>query len=181
MNHIYYSHILRQAIEYKKRSTCVTFLAYSIVALMSLTHSMPHDFVFQNIQSTSDKALRAGDAKTIAILVDSHHKSLQLISTHCSRLETISASLESSKADLTAYVHRRLKQLMEMQRKVKESNDQLRILHEQVKLARQRFQILQQVSSTPQVLVDVFGELGRRRSYSMALEKVGGRVNEAEN
>ena len=116
--------------------------------------------------------MRAGDAKTIAILVDSHHRSLQLISGHCSRLEAILSSLEVSKVDLTAHVHRRLKQLMEMQRRVKESNDQLRIFHEQVKLARQRFEILQQVSSTPEVLVEVFGELGRRRSYNMALEKV---------
>jgi len=83
--------------------------------------------VLQNIQSTSNKALRAGDAKTMAILVDSHHKSLQLISTHCTRLEAISASLEGLKAKLTSYVHGRLKNLMEVQRRVKESNDQLRI------------------------------------------------------
>lgn len=74
--------------------------------------------------------------------------------------------------DLVGHIHRRLKQVMEMQRKVAESNGQLMLLHENIKLARKRFEILEQVCSTPQVLVEVFGELSRRRSYNGALEKV---------
>ena len=124
------------------------------------------------MQLTSDKALRSGDAKTISVLVESHHKSLHLITNHSSRLETISAGAESSKVDLVYHIHRRLKKVMEMQRNVAESNGQLMLQHENIKLARKRFEILEQVCSTPQVLMEVFGELCRRRSYNVTLEKV---------
>ena len=139
-------------------------LLFPTFSLFSLVH--------QNIESTSDKALRTGDAKTIAILVESHHKSLLLMTNHCSRLEAIAAGAENSKVDLVCHIHRTLQQVMDVQKRVAENNGQLILLHEQIKLARKRFEILEQVCLTPQVLVEVFCELSRRRSYNGALEKV---------
>lgn len=130
----------------------------------------------QNIQLTSDKAFRSGDAKTIAVLVESHHNSLQLMANHSSQLEAIARGVESCKRTLTCHIHSRLKLVMQLQKKVADSNGQLVLLHEHIKLARRRFEILDQVCSTPQVLVEVFAEVSRRRAYNAALEKVlGGR------
>lgn len=121
---------------------------------------------------TSDKAFRSGDAKTIAILVESHHKSLQIILNHKTRLVAIANGVEDSKSALTRHIHDRLKKVMELQKKVADSNSQLVLLHEHIKLARKRFEILEQVCSTPQILVEVFSEVSRRRSYNATLEKV---------
>ena len=126
----------------------------------------------QNIQTTSDKAFRSGDAKTIAVLVESHHKSLQLMSTSCAQLEAIAMAAEARKKDLTHHIHARLKLVMQLQKKVADSNGQLVLLHEHIKLARKRFEILEQVCSTPLVLGEVFNEVCRRRSYNSTLEKV---------
>lgn len=126
---------------------------------------------------TSDKALRSGDGRTIAVLVESHHNSLQLMATSSSRLQTIARRAEESKAKLTSHIHCQLKQVTELQRKVAESNSQLVLLHEHIKLARKRFEILEQVCSTPHVLKDILSEVRRRRSYNAALEKVSVREN----
>lgn len=134
-------------------------------------------YVSQNIQTTSDKAFRSGDAKTIAVLVESHHKSLQLMANSSSRLEAIVRGAEEAKRELTAHIHGKLKRVMELQKRVAECNGQLVLLHEHMKLAHKRFEILEQVCSTPEVMVEVCGEVARRRAYNIALEKVreGGR------
>lgn len=129
-------------------------------------------FASQNIQLTSDKAFRSGDAKTIAMLVESQHKSLQLMASHSSQLEAIARRGEEGRKSLTCHVHARLKLVMQLQKTVADSNGQLVLLHEHIKLACRRFEILEQVCSTPQVLVEVSSEVGRRRSYNVALEKV---------
>ena len=126
---------------------------------------------YQNIQMTSEKALRSGDARTIAQLVESHHKSLQLMNTSTNHLEAIVRGEEGSKRSLTTHIHTKMKKVMELQRRVAECNGQLVLLHEHIKLAHKRFEILEQVCSTPQVLVEVCGEVGRRRAYNTALEK----------
>jgi hypothetical protein len=127
----------------------------------------------QNIQATSDKAFRSGDAKTIAILVESHHKSLQLMANSSSQLEAMARGAEEARKELTVHIHDKLKQVMELQKRVAECNGQLVLLHEHMKLAHRRFEILEQVCSTPEVMVEVCGEVARRRAYNSALEKVG--------
>lgn len=121
---------------------------------------------------TSDKAFRSGDAKTIAVLVESHHKSLQLMAASSAQLESIAVGAETGKRELTQHIHARLKLVMQLQKKLADSNGQLVLLHEHIKLAKKRFEILEQVCSTPQVLGEVFSEVGRRRTYNTTLEKV---------
>ena len=97
--------------------------------------------------------------------------------TNCSvRLETIARGAEDSKKTLTSHIHSRLKQVMQLQKKVADSNGQLVLLHEHIKLACKRFEILEQVCSTPQVLAEVFDEVTRRRAYNSTLEKVRGHL-----
>ena len=126
----------------------------------------------QNIQMTSDKAFRSGDAKTIAVLVESHHKSLQLMAASSAQLESIAGDAERGKRELTQHIHAHLKLVMQLQKKLADSNGQLVLLHEHIKLAKKRFEILKQVCSTPQVLGEVFSEVSRRRAYNTTLEKV---------
>ena len=126
----------------------------------------------QNIQSTSERALRSGDAGTVADLVLSHHKTLQLMLDYCSQMESIGHDLEVAKMALTKHIHRKLQQVIQLQKKVANSNSQLVLLHEHIKLARKRFEILEQVCSTPRVLVNVLSEVERRRTFNSTLEKV---------
>ena len=79
---------------------------------------------------------------------------------------------EDGKRNLTCHIHTRLKLVMQLQKKVADSNGKLVLLHEHIKLARRRFEILEQVCSTPLVLSQVSGEVSRRRAYNTALEKV---------
>lgn len=108
------------------------------------------------------------------MLVESHQKSLQLMAGHASQLEAVALGAEEGRRALTRHIHVRLKLVMQLQKRVADSNGKLVLLHEHVKLARRRFEILEQVCSTPQVLAEVSGELGRRRAYNAALEKVRG-------
>lgn len=94
------------------------------------------------------------------------------MANHSTQLEAIATGAEDSKRNLTCHIHARLKLVMQLQKKVADSNGELVLLHEHIKLARRRFEILEQVCSTPQVLVEVFSEVSRRRSYNAALEKV---------
>ena len=126
----------------------------------------------QNVQSTSDRALRSGDAGTIADLVLSHHKSLQLMADYCQQLETSGREIEKWKTSLTQHIHNKLKDITQLQKRVADSNNQLVMLHEHVKLARKRFEILEQVCSAPDILVKVLSEIERRRLYNSSLEKV---------
>ena len=80
--------------------------------------------------------------------------------------------MEGEKVSLTRHIHTKLRQVTEIQKKVADSNSQLVLLHEHVKLAKKRFEILEQVCSTPQVLARVLSEVERRRMYSSSLEKV---------
>ena len=129
-------------------------------------------YCLQNIQSTSERALRSGDGGTIADLVLSHHKSLQLMADYCQQIEISVREMEAEKASLTRHIHIKLQQVTEIQKRVADSNSQLVLLHEHVKLAKKRFEILEQVCSTPQVLARVLSEVERRRMYSSSLEKV---------
>ncbi len=116
--------------------------------------------------------MRSGDAGTIADLVFSHHRSLELMTNLCQKLEAAGQAMESSKMDLTKHIHAKLKEVTQLQKKVADSNNQLVILHEHVKLARKRFEILEQVCSAPDVLGKVLSEVERRRLYNSSLEKV---------
>lgn len=126
----------------------------------------------QNIQSTSDRALRSGDGGTIADLVLSHHRSLQLMADYLQELEVSVREVETEKVSLTKHIHLKLQQVIELQKRVADNNSQLVLLHEHVKLAVKRFEILEQVCSTPQVLARVLTEVKRRQMYNSLLEKV---------
>ncbi len=128
--------------------------------------------LFQNIQSTSERARRYGDAGTIADLVVSHHRSLQMMSENSSQLESQAKEAEKAKATLTRFIHTRLQQVAKLQERVAYSNSQLLLLHEHIKLARKRFEVLRQVCHTPQVLAHVLSEVDRRTAFNSALEKV---------
>ena len=129
--------------------------------------------LFQNIQSTSERAHCYGDAGTIADLVVSHHRSLQMMSENCSQLEGQAKEAEQAKATLTRFIHTKLRQVAKLQERVAYSNSQLLLLHEHIKLARKRFEVLRQVCHTPQVLAHVLCEVDRRTAFNSALEKVG--------
>ena len=144
---------------------CIVYTYFVLVILTSV-------FSFQNIQSTSEKALRSGDGGTIADLVFSHHRSLELMTNLCEELETLGQIMEKNKTNLTGHIHTKLKEVTQLQKKVADSNNQLVILHEHVKLAKKRFEILEQVCSAPDVLGTVLTEVERRRLYNSSLEKV---------
>ena len=60
----------------------------------------------QNMQSTSQRAMKSGDASTIAELVVSHQKCLQLLLEQNLHLEAHVRDMESMKANLTLQIHR---------------------------------------------------------------------------
>ncbi len=126
----------------------------------------------QNILSTSERALRSGDAGTIADLVLSHHKSLELMANYYQQLEASGREMERSKIALTKHIHAKLKEVTQLQKRVADSNNQLVMLHEHVKLAKKRFEILEQVCTAPDILGSVLSEVERRRYYNSSLEKV---------
>ncbi len=128
--------------------------------------------VLQNILSTSERALRSGDAGTIADLVLSHHKSLELMASYCQQLEASGREMERSKIALTRHIHTKLKEVTQLQKRVADSNNQLLMFHEHVKLAKKRFEILEQVCTAPDILGNVLSEVERRRYYNSSLEKV---------
>ena len=102
----------------------------------------------------------------------SHHKSLQMMSDSCKQLESLAKGAEQSKAALTSFIHTKLQQVAKLQERVAHSNGQLLLIHEHIKLARKRFEILRQVCHTPQVLAHVLSEVDRRMAFGSALEKV---------
>ena len=102
----------------------------------------------------------------------SHHRSLQMMSENCSQLEGQAKEAEQSKAALTRFIHTKLQQVAKLQERVAYSNSQLLLLHEHIKLARKRFEVLRQVCHTPQVLAHVLSEVDRRAAFNSALEKV---------
>ncbi len=87
------------------------------------------------------------------------------------RIEAIAGGAEESKREITCHIHGSLKKIMQLQKKVSDSNGHLVLLHEHIKLAHKRFEILDQVCLTPQVLVEVLSEVERRRLYNGALDK----------
>ena len=91
---------------------------------------------------------------------------------YCQQLETSGREIEKWKTSLTRHIHIKLKDVTQLQKRVADSNNQLLMLHEHVKLARKRFEILEQVCSAPDVLVKVLSEIERRRLYNSSLEKV---------
>ena len=94
------------------------------------------------------------------------------MSENCTQLEAQAKETEMSKAALTRFVHTKLQQVAKLQERVAYSNSQLLLLHEHIKLARKRFEILRQVCHTPQVLAHVLSEVDRRTAFNSALEKV---------
>ena len=148
-------------------------MKYMCIMFTVVTLSDDLSSLFQNIQSTSERARRYGDAGTIADLVVSHHRSLQMMSENSSQLEGQAKEAEQSKAALTRFIHTKLQQVAKLQERVAYSNSQLLLLHEHIKLARKRFEVLRQVCHTPQVLAHVLSEVDRRTAFNSALEKVG--------
>ena len=91
---------------------------------------------------------------------------------NCAQLEAQANELERSKATLTGFIHTQLKQVAKLQERVAHSNSQLLLLHEHIKLAKKRFEVLRQVCHTPQVLAHVLSEVDRRMAFNSTLEKV---------
>lgn len=90
---------------------------------------------------------------------------------NCTQLEAQAKETEMAKALLTKFIHTKLQQVAKLQEKVAFSNSQLLFIHEHIKLARKRFEILRQVCHTPQVLAHVLSEVDRRTAFNSALEK----------
>ena len=95
-----------------------------------------------------------------------------MMSENTSQLESQAKEAELSKVTLTRFIHSRLQQVAKLQERVAYSNSQLLLLHEHIKLARKRFEVLRQVCHTPQVLAHVLSEVDRRTAFNSALEKV---------
>jgi len=95
-----------------------------------------------------------------------------MMADYCQQLKGIGREIEGAKLSLTAHIHVKLKEVTQLQKRVSDSNNQLVLLHEHVKLARKRFEILDQVCTAPDALVKVLSEIERRRHYSNSLEKV---------
>ena len=95
-----------------------------------------------------------------------------MMSENSSQLESQAKEAELSKVTLTRFIHSRLQQVAKLQERVAYSNSQLLLLHEHIKLARKRFEVLRQVCHTPQVLAHVLSEVDRRTAFNSALEKV---------
>lgn len=94
------------------------------------------------------------------------------MSENCTQLESLAKEAEASKASLTRFIHTKLQQVAKLQERVAHSNSQLLLLHEHIKLARKRFEVLRQVCHTPQVLAHVLTEVDRRIAFNSTLEKV---------
>ena len=95
-----------------------------------------------------------------------------MMSENCAQLEAQAKEAEKSKATLTRFIHIQLKQVAKLQERVAHSNSQLLLLHEHIKLAKKRFEVLRQVCHTPQVLAHVLSEVDRRTAFNNTLEKV---------
>lgn len=95
-----------------------------------------------------------------------------MMSENNSQLEGQAKEAEQSKVALTRFIHTKLQQVAKLQERVAYSNSQLLLLHEHIKLARKRFEVLRQICHTPQVLAHVLSEVDRRTAFNSALEKV---------
>ena len=71
-------------------------------------------------------------------MVVSHHSSLQLMTQQNAQLEAIVKEVEGAKTELRGHLHSQLHSVTNLQMKLAESNSQLVLLYEHVKLARKR-------------------------------------------
>ncbi len=71
----------------------------------TLTHACTCTHV-QNMQSTSQRALRSGDAGTLADLLPSHQSTLVLMGEQAGQLESCVREAEEAKQRLTQHIHR---------------------------------------------------------------------------
>ena len=95
--------------------------------------------LFQNIQATSQKALRNGDGTTIADLTSSHQLSLQMMQNHTREMWNCAAQLREIRQTLTKQVHTKLQSIAQMQMRLSTNNGCLVFWHECMKLAKRRW------------------------------------------
>ena len=100
-------------------------------------------FHLQNIQATSQKALRSGDGTTIADLTSSHHMSLQMMQKNSKEMWSCIVQLREIRQMLTKQVHEKLQSIAQMQMRLSTNNGCLVFWHECIKLAKRRWVIVQ--------------------------------------